>query len=229
MRKITLTLSAAALALAGSAGLAYAAQNHAMHSPDADGDGVVTKAEMDAHADAMWKMLDANGDGVVNEADRAAHMDDRMERRAEKFAEIDTDGNGEVSQAEMEAHHVAMMADRTQHHAEMFAKLDTDGSGGLSPEELKAAHEMHRGDHGDRHGPGGDRMGERRGGKMMLRMADADKDGTITRAEFDAARAKHFEMIDTDGDGTISQAEHDAAREKMHERMQNWREKRQPN
>ena len=58
---------------------------------------------------------------------------------------------------------------------------------------------------------------------MLMHMADANNDGAVTRAEFDAARAKHFDMVDTNKDGSISAAEREAAhaamRGKMHERM----------
>ncbi|GEM_PF-5071273 len=39
---------------------------HMMMKADADGDGVVTKAEWTAHHDAMWVKLDANADGSLD-------------------------------------------------------------------------------------------------------------------------------------------------------------------
>jgi len=52
-------------------------------------------------------------------------------------------------------------------------------------------------------------MGKRGGmmgkhGGMMGQMADTNGDGTITRAEFDAATAAHFAKGDSDKNGTIS-------------------------
>ena len=241
MRKQALTLSAAALAMVGIAGAATA-HNHrdGHHSPDANGDGIVTKAEANAAAAAMWQKMDANNDGVLTQADREAMKEKRAERREqrgpERFAALDADGNGEVSLAEMQAHHAERMAERTERrgtdakarpdraerHAQMFARLDTDKSGGLSQAELEAGREMRKERMAERGGKRGQRDGMH-GGRMMGKMADANGDGTITRAEFDAARAKHFAMVDTDGNGQLSKAEQEAARAAMKAK---WQERR---
>ncbi|MDH5832882.1 HvfA family oxazolone/thioamide-modified RiPP metallophore [Luteimonas kalidii] len=50
-------------------------------------------------------------------------------------------------------------------------------------------------------------------GKCGMEKADTDKDGRISRAEFDAAhpdKADKFAGIDANADGFIDQAEHDA-------------------
>jgi len=47
----------------------------------------------------------------------------------------------------------------------------------------------------------------------MFDAADADGDGAMTRAEFDAQRAARFADIDADGDGALSQDELAAHRE----------------
>ena len=77
----------------------------------------------------------------------------------------------------------------------------------------------HMGGHmgGAKHGPG-----------MMLMMADADQDGVVTRAEFEAMARKHFDEVDADHDGKVTQAEvkvaHDAMRAKMGEHREARRE-----
>lgn len=48
--------------------------------------------------------------------------------------------------------------------------------------------------------PGGGRMG-------MLEQADTNHDGTITRAEFDAARAAYFTQLDANHDGKLQASE----------------------
>lgn len=59
--------------------------------------------------------------------------------------------------------------------------------------------------------------------KEKFAAADADKDGAVTMAEVDAARAarhaqrmdEHFKAMDANSDGSISRAEFDAAHERM--------------
>jgi Ca2+-binding EF-hand superfamily protein len=56
-------------------------------------------------------------------------------------------------------------------------------------------------------------------GHMMFEMLDANKDGTVTRAEATAAAEKRFAEVDTNKDGVISQAERDAMRARMRDKM----------
>ena len=46
-------------------------------------------------------------------------------------------------------------------------------------------------------------------GKCGMSMADANKDGTVTRAEFTAHANAMFAAIDTNNDGNVTQAERD--------------------
>lgn len=219
MNKTFLTLSAAALALTGTALVAQ--PRGPMADPDANGDGTVTRAEMQTHGDQMFALMDANRDGVIDARDREA-------RRRDMFTKADTDGDGELSQAEMRAMHEARRArdeERRQARADrriermglVFDKLDTDKSGGVSQAELKAMQEA-RGDRGPgMRGKRGMRGGHGRGdgARMMLRLADTNGDQAVTRAEFDAAITARFAKADSNGDGALSQAERQAAREAM--------------
>lgn len=76
-----------------------------------------------------------------------------------------------------------------------------------SPAKAGAATGM-RGGHGGKHGGG-----------MMMGMADANKDGAVSRDEFLAGHAKHFDMADANKDGKLSPEERKAAHEKMREHM----------
>ncbi|MFA6218671.1 MAG: EF-hand domain-containing protein [Erythrobacter sp.] len=213
MRKIHLGLSVAALALA--CGTVALAQRGEHPNPDANGDGAITLAEMQAHGGEMFARMDATGDGVLNQDDRGAHG-------AQMFAKADTDGSGELSPEEMTAAHEARRGARAQKRedrmARHFATADTDRSGGLSQDELHALHAA-RGEAGPgrpRHG--GARHGGFGGPMMLLHMADADGDKAVTRAEFDKAIAAHFAKIDADGDGSVSAVERRAAHKAMRER-----------
>lgn len=63
-------------------------------------------------------------------------------------------------------------------------------------------------------------MHRHQGHQGMMEAADADKDGTVTRDEFLAWRAKQFAHMDRNGDGVIDDADRKAAedqREAMRE------------
>jgi len=188
MKKITLALSAAALAIAGTALYAEAPAKHGMGRGMGDhpmmmdpmGDKTVTRAEATAKAGEMFDKMDANHDGKLDKADREA-------RQAGHFDKIDADHNGSISRDEfLAAHQMQPMAE-----------------GGLN-------HEM------------GQRMGGKmrgQGAMMMLRMADANKDGAISKDEFIAAALKHFDMADANHDGSLTPEERKAAMAMMREHM----------
>lgn len=184
-KKLTIGLSVAALTLTG-AGVAYAAVN----------DGGTTRAEAQTHASEMFARMDANKDGKLDTADRSAH-------EAQMFARIDTDKNGSISPAEM-----------TSGHAR-----GPEGMGG--PDGSKRGHRM-----GGRHGGGdhmGGGMGSMDGGMMLMRMADTNSDQAVSQAEFSVAALKHFDSADANKDGTLTRAERHAAHQAMRTQMQNAR------
>ncbi|MEP2534152.1 EF-hand domain-containing protein [Shimia sp.] len=111
------------------------------------------------------------------------------------FEEVDTNGDGFLSQDELTAHAQAR-----------FDKVDTNGDGSLSAEELQASMEQ--------------RMKDRaqKGSEKMLERRDANGDGVLSPEEMQPKgdrTAKMFDRLDTDGDGKISKEEFEAAREKM--------------
>ncbi len=231
MRKLTLTLSVAALALAGTVA-AQPDRASGERAERGERSGPITREQHGQRTAAMFARLDVNGDGVIDAQDRAA-------RKAARFDRLDADGNGEVTLAEMQAAHAQRRtrggqpdAERQARGAErlqaQFARLDTDGSGGISRAEMDAAKGT-RAQNRSASADGEARAGKRgkRGGGMamhgMLRQADTDGDGAISRAEFEAAAAQRFARMDTDGDGTVSTEERAASREAMRAAMQERR------
>lgn len=112
--------------------------------------------------------------------------------------------------------------DREARMAQRFKALDTDGNGQLSLAEFAAAHDRAKGPGargpGMAPGEGPHRMGMRgmgRGGMMMARMTDTNKDGVITREEFTAAHLKHFDRMDANKDGSVTPEERKAAMARM--------------
>ena len=136
-------------------------------------------------------------------------LSEAQAKSAEMFDKMDVNNDGMIN-----------AADRAARQAERFDRMDGNGDGVISRDEFDARH-ADRGKHGD-----GDRKGwrgDRGGGMKMMRMADADKDGSITRAEFDAGVTAMFRRADADNDGTVTAAERKAAHQAM--RAQ-WRQKR---
>lgn len=196
LKKLTLGLSVAALAIGG---IAYAESPAGMPGMDADGNGVITRAEAQKAATEMFAKLDVNKDGKLDQADRDAR---REEMRTRMFDKLDANHDGSISKTEF-------MADKGP---------DGDGPDG---------HRMH-GDEGPGGpgmdgpgGPGGPGHGRHgmhghHGGMMMMaRMADTNHDGAVSQAEFIAAAMKHFDMMDANHDGQVTKEERQAAHDKM--------------
>lgn len=114
----------------------------------------------------------------------------------------DTNNDGSVTQAEF-----------TGAHAAHFAEADANGDGELTREEMRAA----RGDRGRDGPPNGNAAhgqhgehGEHQGGgerRANANPIDADGNGTINRAEFDAMGERMFARLDANSDGVIGSDE----------------------
>lgn len=212
-KKLTLGLSVAALAIGGIAyahGVDGADDHHAMM--DADGNGVITRAEAQKAATEMFARMDVNKDGKLDQADReAAHA----AMREKHFAALDTNGDGAISKAEFMADKGPGGPGMGDHDmgAPGGPGMDEDGAGKDGP----GKHGGHDG-MGGHHGMGG--HGGMGGGMMMMaKMADTNNDGAISQAEFMAAATKHFDMADTNHDGQITKAEREAAHAAMKAQM----------
>lgn len=149
------------------------------------------------HAGGPLKRIDANGDGAITRAEVTAHVDKR-------FARMDANSDGAISAADREA--------RFEERGERrFERLDADKNGAISRAEWDAGMDARaerreaRGHHGGRH-----HAKMMRGG-FDASMADANNDGTVTKAEAQAAALTMFTRVDTNKDGTITAAERDAA------------------
>ena len=94
----------AVLSLTAVAGLAHA-QMGGRGNLDADNDGSVSASEFEAGAQRRFQRMDGNGDGVVD-ADELAALKARMAdrpgaaNRPDMMAEMDGDKDGKITQAE---------------------------------------------------------------------------------------------------------------------------------
>lgn len=97
--------------------------DHPVHqSFDADGDGVVTAAEMEAGLQALLARHDADGDGALSRGEFAALFAEMTGGVADRaFRKLDVDGNGEISAEEMQFP-AQMMARMHAAHADSAAE-----------------------------------------------------------------------------------------------------------
>jgi Ca2+-binding EF-hand superfamily protein len=95
---------------------------------DADGDGRVTRAEIDAALDERRTRFDADGDGALNlEEFEPAWLEMARPRMVDRFQALDADGDGVVTDVE-----VAQRVDR------MMMRADVDGDGAIGPDDRAA-------------------------------------------------------------------------------------------
>ncbi|QDT68255.1 EF hand [Planctomycetes bacterium MalM25] len=137
---------------------------------------------------------------------------------------IDQDRDGDLSASEI-----------AQASANL-AKLDTDGDGVVTRRELGRAGggDQARGPRGERRqgkqagarekgakaGPGQGKGKQGRNPEAMLKRADADGDGAISKSEAPERMLQNWDRVDGNGDGKIDQAEQAKMVERMQARMQ---------
>ena len=124
---------------------------------DADGDGKITQAELDAHRKAAVEGLDPDGDGMISKEEATAFATGKMQAHVtamidRHFTTRDLDGDGRLSAVEM----IAPPA-----RAGLFERADADGDGAVSTEEFSAMQDRMREmrGRGGRHGGHGHPMG----------------------------------------------------------------------
>lgn len=179
MKKLTLGLSLAALAMAGAAGAAQTRQT----MRDGDWNKTVTRAEAQAKAGEMFDKMDLNHDGKLDAADRQAHQD-------MKFSHLDTNKDGAISREEFDAAHKRPGMDGDHKGAGPMAGHEGMGDG-QGKHRMGGRHPgmgmmmLHK---ADANKDGAVSKAEFTAQAMKhFDMADADKDGKVTPAERKAA------------------------------------------
>jgi hypothetical protein len=189
MKALPIAISAIALTLTSVTFAATAA-------PDKMGDKTVTRAEAETRARDAFAKLDLNRDGKIDKADREAKM-------AEHFKKMDSDGNGSISQAEFMASHERKPGGGMGMDHKMGQDMGAPGK------EMRGG--MHEGMRGGKRGA--------MMGFVMLRMADTNKDGAVSRDEFVASSLARFDKADTNKDAKVSPEERKAAMKAMRDHM----------
>jgi len=189
-RFLTIGVAAAALGLAGvvavsadppPAGAPRAERHRPFGDLDANSDGFVSRAEVQAHTERAFDAMDTNDDNKLDSADRS-----RM-RMVEKRV-IRKSGEGKDIDKEIEN-----------------IIVEHGGSGGDG--ERRVIVRKHDGKGGDRHG--GPRVHRMRGGGMPFMMlmhsdeADTNGDGALSKQEMVAQHLRFFDAADVNGDGKV--------------------------
>ena len=98
-----------------------------MTEADTDGDGTLTRAEIDASRTAQVGNVDTDGNGALTiEECETLHNDFMRERMVDAFQALDADGDGEISTEELDTR-VDRLVDR-------MARND---DGAISPEDRR--------------------------------------------------------------------------------------------
>jgi Ca2+-binding EF-hand superfamily protein len=150
-----------------------------------------------------------------------------------RFAAVDADRDGFVTQAEARARAEAGRAERQarrgERRAALFDRLDANRDGSISRAEFDARRPAARGEREGQREAGADRRAHRfaqradrraHRGALMARFGarafaamDADHDGRVSRAEASARALAMFDRADANRDGTVTIEERRAARE----------------
>ncbi len=124
-----------------------------MQKVDADADGAVTQAEIDTFRATLVTGADTSGEGDISlDEFETIYLEMIRDRMVDAFQNLDSDGDGVVTQAEMDQRfgNVVEQMDRNDD-----GKIDADDRGGHERGDGKRGDRGDRGDHGKR----GDRRG----------------------------------------------------------------------
>ena len=136
---------------------------------DTDKDGRISRAEAQAAKGPMagrFDEMDANRDGYLDRSDKLAR---KAAMRAEFFAGADANRDGRLTRDEFAVEQGARSAERRAQMAERAKATGRQGQMRQPPTEAERLE---------------------RAGKAFERM-DANKDGTVSKAEFDAFKPMH--------------------------------------
>lgn len=119
----------------------------------------------------------------------------------ERFKAADSNKDGALSRAEWDA---------AQRANDPFTRMDSNKDGKVTEAEMQAFGDMMRAERGGRKGGRGEGRGDP---AAFFAAADGNKDGALSSAEWQAAGRKPEGMarIDSDKDGTVSRTEFDTA------------------
>lgn len=188
--KTTRKLTSAFLILGLGATLSAAAfasphmRNHHLTQADTNQDGEVSLAEFTSQREQHFLTMDANGDDIITKEERKLGRQALHAKKAdEHFAKTDTNNDNFISRSEFDA----ARADRAPGEHKMRKHK-------MKKHKMKKHHAK----------MSGDKKGH---AKRMRQDTDANGDGTIDRAEYDASTQAMFNRIDSNKDGVLTKAD----------------------
>jgi EF hand len=225
-KTITLATLAASLLIGTTAGGAFAQDRGDRRGPprggpevmfvrmlqqfDTNKDGKIEKAEATTASEALFTQIDADSDGSITPGEMRKHrqaMRAEMQKARAEMKADDKPAPGDEAAAPPPGDAPQDMAD---------AGPDAMAPGDMGPDD-KAGGQRHQGKHheGKRHGWHNERAerGEGRrdrgpdgmgGPARMMRVADKDENGQISKAEAVAMGDRMFTRMDRNEDGVIS-------------------------
>ena len=152
---------------------------HWFERMDANQDGQLTRAELEAGTQRLFERLDANKDGELTRAEAETGATAlRREELGARFRELDTNQDGRLT------------AEESKLPPRAFDRIDSNHDHALSLEEFLALPDF----------------GARRR-EFEFDRADQNHDGKVTRAEAEQAAKERFDRLDANHDGVITRAE----------------------
>ncbi|MBB2675803.1 UNVERIFIED_ORG: Ca2+-binding EF-hand superfamily protein [Rhizobium esperanzae] len=191
--KLILAALSSVLVFGAAAGTSFAAPGSGPRPHHAGMDGPGRDAFLEITYVRMLKEFDANKDGKVSKEEATSGLD-------KIFAAIDTNNDGSLTPGEIRQYRqTQLQAMKDQHKQEAGderdAKTASDMSDGEPGRPNPGGHDGH---HWMRHG------GNFMRASMMMRRADTDENGQISKQEAVAAFDKLFTRMDRNKDGVIS-------------------------
>lgn len=173
--------------------------HHCHHAPpfekllerfDVNQDGSLTQDEVQSVQQGFFKTADIDADGFLSADElEAAHVQERAAHIADKFAELDNNGDGGIKADEL-----TNTEGPNRHLARNFAEVDSNGDGSITLEEMKASIQAKEAEVAN--------CREQKKAQKFTKL-DIDSDGKISLTEF-LADLPMFNDLDTNEDGIIT-------------------------